>query len=260
MKKIFTTIVASLLVMQYATAWTGSLHAGIAAIAHDNLTEQTKKGIVEILGGRSIIYAASLPTSHNQNIAIAPNGKVLSAKKAAKSKCSEVASALLMDDIERAVAATRDPKTPKDTKAPLLKNLVAAIGDLHCPGHYIYTAEPKLREIYYLHTKDTNPRKFTELWESAAVQGTFGWKSNEFVHQLSRKTPEQVAAITAGTVTDWAERNAAEYRPLYDTIESGHHFEQSIEYRLWLNKIYPIAVEQIAVAGYRLAALLNSIF
>ena len=86
MKKIFTTIVASLLVMQYATAWTGSLHAGIAAIAHDNLTEQTKKGIVEILDGRSIIYAASLPTSHNQNIAIAPNGKVLSAKKAVKSK------------------------------------------------------------------------------------------------------------------------------------------------------------------------------
>ena len=35
---------------------------------------------------------------------------------------------------------------------------------------------------------------------------------------------------------------------------------QSIDYRLWLNKIYPTAVEQVAVAGYRLAALLNSIF
>ena len=260
MKKIFTTIVASLLVMQYATAWTGSLHAGVAAIAHDHLTEEAKRGIVEILDGRSIIYAASLPTNNHQNIAFDAKGKLLSAKKVAKSKCSEVASALLMEDIERAVAAIRNPKTAKDVKATLLKDLVAAIGDLHCPGHYIYTAEPKLREIYFLHTNDTNPRKFTEFWESAAVQCTFNWKSNEFVHQLSRKTPEQVAALTAGTVTDWAERNAAEYRPLYDAIESGHHFEQSIDYRLWLNKIYPIAVEQIAVAGYRLAALLNSIF
>ena len=249
-----------MLVMQGASAWNGSINAGIAAIAHDNLTAEAKQGIVEILDGRSIVHSASRPTNHHTNVAINGKGKVLSAKKAAKSKNSEVKSALLLEDINRAIAALKCDKTPKDVKATMLKNLVCAIGDLHCPGHYIYTAEPKLREIYYLHTDDANPRKFTELWESAAVQGTFGWKSNEFVHQLSRKTPEQVAAITAGTVTDWAERNAAEYRPLYDTIESGHHFEQSIEYRLWLNKIYPIAVEQIAVAGYRLAALLNSIF
>ncbi|MBQ5701026.1 MAG: hypothetical protein IIV68_02760, partial [Alistipes sp.] len=40
----------------------------------------------------------------------------------------------------------------------------------------------------------------------------------------------------------------------------GRWFEQGIDYRLWLNTIYPTAVEQVAVAGYRLAALLNSIF
>ena len=40
MKKIVTTLCALLLVMQSASAWNRSIHAGIAAIAHDNLTEQ----------------------------------------------------------------------------------------------------------------------------------------------------------------------------------------------------------------------------
>lgn len=260
MKKIFTTICALVLVMQGASAWNGSIHAGIAAIAHDNLTAEAKQGIVDILDGRSIVHSASRPTNTHPNVAINGKGKVITAKKAAKSKCSEVASALLLEDIERAIAALKSVETPKDVKAVMLKNLVCAIGDLHCPGHYIYTDAPEYRDLVYLHTIDTKPRKYTDLWEGAAVQGTFGWKTNEFVHQLSRKSPEQVAVITAGTVADWAKANGAAYRPLYANFENNRHFEKSIDYRLWMNTIYPVAVEQVAVAGYRLAAVLNSIF
>ena len=34
---------------------------------------------------------------------------------------------------------------------------------------------------------------------------------------------------------------------------------KGIDYTLWKNKLYPVAIEQIAVAGYRLAAILNLI-
>lgn len=260
MKKIVTTLCALLFVMQSASAWNRSIHAGIAAIAHDNLTEQTKAAIADILDGRSIVHSASRPATNHELIAFNAKGKMITPKKAAKSKNAEVKAALLMQDIEGAIAALKDPQTPKDVKAAMLKSLVIAIGDLNCPGHYIYTDALKYRDIVFFHTKDPKERKYTEFWESAAVQGTFGWLTNEFVHQLSRKSAEQVAQITAGSVTDWAASNAAAYRPLYKAIENNHHFEQGIDYRLWLNTIYPTAVEQVAVAGYRLAALLNSIF
>lgn len=260
MKKIVTTLFALLFVLQSASAWDRSIHAGIAAIAHDNLTTEAKKAIVEILDGRSIVHSASRPTDNHLLIAFNAKGKMITPKKAAKSKNDEVKSALLMEDINAAVAALKSEATPKEVKAAMLKSLVIAIGDLNCPGHYIYTDALDYRNIVFYHTADPNPRKYTELWESAAVQGTYKWLTNEFVHQLSRKSPEQVAAITAGSVADWAASNAAVYRPLYNAIENNHHFEQSIDYRLWLNKIYPTAVEQVAVAGYRLASLLNSIF
>ena len=249
-----------MLVMQGASAWNGSINAGIAAIAHDNLTTEAKQGIVEILDGHSIVHSASRPTNHHTNVAINGKGKVLSAKKAAKSKNSEVKSALLLEDINRAIAALKCDKTPKDVKATMLKNLVCAIGDLHCPGHYIYTDALEYRNYGLRYVDEQTPRKYTDLWEGDMVYGTFGWKTNEFVHQLSRKSPEQVAALTAGTVTEWAEANAVAYKQLYKDFENNRHFEKGIDYRLWMNTNYPVAVEQVAVAGYRLAALLNSIF
>lgn len=260
MRKIFTTIFAAALIIQSATAWTGSIHAGIAAIAHDNMTEEAKSAVVDILGGHSIVYAASLPVKIADNIAIGTNGKAVKAKKAAKSENKVVAEALLLQEIDTAIATLKNSSATKEQAAVALKALVCAIGDLHCPGHYVYTDALQLCDIAFLHTKDPNPRSFVEFWESAAFYGTYSWKTNEFVHQLSRKTPEQVAVITAGNIKKWADGNAASYRPLYSMVENGHHFEKGIEYRLWLNDIYPIAIEQIAVAGYRLAAVLNSLF
>lgn len=32
------------------------------------------------------------------------------------------------------------------------------------------------------------------------------------------------------------------------------------EFRLWLNGIYPFSTEQVAVAGYRIAKVLNGLF
>lgn len=260
MKKIFITIIACAFSITNVMAWTGSIHAGIAAIAHDNLTEEAKAAVKDILNGRSIVYAASQPVKTHENIAIAPNGKVVKPSKAAKSSNQEVAEALILKDIEAAIATIKDSKADKQQAAASLKALVCAIGDLHCPGHYIYTDALHYRHIAFLHTKDSKPRSLVALWEHAALYGTYAWKTNEFVHQLSRKTPEQVAAITAGNITKWAESNAAEYRPLYTIVENGHHFEKGIDYRLWLNDVYPVAIEQIAVAGYRLAAVLNSLF
>jgi hypothetical protein len=42
-------------------------------------------------------------------------------------------------------------------------------------------------------------------------------------------------------------------------LDTGTSFDKK-GLRNWQNKIYPIATEQIAVAGYRLAAILNGLF
>jgi len=62
-----------------------------------------------------------------------------------------------------------------------------------------------------------------------------------------------------GSVTSWVISNAAAYREIYTLLKDGQKFNQK-SYRLWQNTIYPISTEQAAVAGYRIAAILNGLF
>ena len=50
MKK-FIIIIAALCCSLSASAWSRHIHSGIAAIAHDNLTDEAKKSITELLDG-----------------------------------------------------------------------------------------------------------------------------------------------------------------------------------------------------------------
>ena len=114
----------------------------------------------------------------------------------------------------------------------------------------------KRKSYYYYNDKKHN---YMSYWESNSIRGTFDWRTNEYVHLLNRKSPEQIAQITAGSITDWVTGNAPLYRQVYGMLDTGTKFSKK-SLRLWQNKIYPIATEQVAVAGYRLAALLNSLF
>ena len=256
MKK-FIIIIAAICCSLSASAWSRHIHSGIAAIAHDNLTEEAKKSITELLDGKSIVYYAQhiydyadneayKHTKVWRNIAFTDKNKILKAKKAAKHEHKAVSSALAYEGLVSSLTALQSGKL---TKEQTRDNIL--------PTHYVFTDNLEKRKSYYHY----NDKKYSYMgyWESNSIRGTFNWKTDEFVHQLSRKTPEQVAQITEGSVTDWITGNAPLYRSVYDLLDTGTRFDGK-SLRLWQNKIYPISTEQVAVAGYRIAAVLNSLF
>lgn len=267
MKK-FIIIIAALCCTINASAWSRHIHSGIAAIAHDNLTEEAKMNITELLDGKSIVYYAQHVYDYADNeeykhtklwrtIAFTDKNKILKAKKAAKHEHKAVSNSQAYDGLIYSLTALQSGKLTKEQARDNVLFIITILSDLHCPTHYVFTDLLEKRKSYYHY----NGKKYSYMgyWESNSIRGTFNWKTNEFVHQLSRKTPEQVAQITKGSVTDWITGNAPLYRSVYDLLDTGTRFDGK-SLRLWQNKIYPISTEQVAVAGYRIAALLNSLF
>jgi hypothetical protein len=267
MKK-FITIIVALLTIQSVSAWSRAIHAGIAAIADANLTEQAKENIRQALDGRNIVYSAHWmydmektkgyeQTKNWRSVAVAKNNKPLNAKKSLNHKEDIVRRAQGLEALCAAINAIEAGGLTKEQLADNIRYIVTIVADLHCPTHYIYPEALSQRKMHYYY----NYKKYSYVgyWENNSIAGTFGWKSNEFVHILNRKSPEKIAEITSGSITSWIIKNAAEYRNIYTLLESGTTFTQS-KLRLWQNTIYPISTEIVAVAGYRTAAILNGLF
>ena len=211
MKK-FITIIVALLTIQSASAWSKAIHAGIAAIADANLTEQTKESIRQALDGRNIVYSAHWmydmektkgfeQTKNWRSVAVAKNNKPLNAKKTLHHKEDIVRRAQGLEALAAAIRAIEAGNLTKEQLANNIRYIVTIVGDLHCPTHYIYPEALAQRKMHYFY----NGKKYNYVsyWEHNSVAGTFNWKSNEFVHQLNRKSPEQIAAITKGSITNW---------------------------------------------------------
>lgn len=271
MKKHIFAIFALLAFAPSVSAWNGALHTAIASIADANLTPEARTKIEAALGDHSIAYYAHWmdDVQHKSeyqhvrdwhNVALSPKGKILSAKKADKSASDVVRRADALEGLARAVAALQNRNNLSAQElADNIRYVVYIVGDLHCPSHYVFTDLLEARKMKYQIEKEKKPRSYMRFWEGEAVTATFAWKNNEFVHQLNRLSPERVAALTDGSVMDWVVENAKIYRPIYSYLEPDQHFKRK-EYRAWLNKSYEMATDQIGVAGYRLAALLNGLF
>ncbi|MBQ7856771.1 MAG: S1/P1 nuclease [Alistipes sp.] len=271
MKKILLSIIAVLALTPAVKAWNGALHTAVAAIADANLTAEARKSIEAALDNHSIAYYAYWMeevsdteqyrhTENWHNVALTPKGKIIAAKKADKSDAGVVRRADALEGLSLAVAALQNRASlSKQEVADNIRFVVHIMGDLHCPSHYVFTDLLEERKIKYRYDKESKTRSYMKFWEGDVVHHTFGWKVNEFVHQLNRLSPEKVAELTKGSVCDWVTANAKVYRPIYSYIEPNQHLTAKT-YRPWLNKSFEMATDQIGVAGYRLAALLNGLF
>lgn len=271
MKKIYLLIFAAMTFSPAANAWNSAIHTGIAAIADANLTPATKKAVAEALDGHTIAnyaywmddvagidkYAASRQW---HNVALTPKGKIIVAKKAAKSQSEDIRSAQAFDGLVKAIEALKKRDTlSKEEIADNIRFIVYILADLHCPSHYVYSDLLAERSWKYFRDKAKKGDSYMTFWDGISITGTFNWRANEFAHQLNRKSAGEIEALTDGSITKWIESNAAEYRKIYSMITPDKRFDGK-EFRLWLNGIYPFSTEQVAVAGYRIAKVLNGLF
>lgn len=255
-----------------AYAWNGALHSAIAAIAEANLTPEAKSEIAKISDNESIVLnalwmdnRAEVPgfeaTLNWHNVAITKANKVVPVKKALKAKRDIEKTALAFEGLETVLKVLENRGAHSKAEVFAATNeLITILADLHCPTHYIYQdmSEADMNPFYFHGTK-TKSEDFKNFWEGNCIFHSFPWKTREFVHQLSRKSAEEVAALTSGSITKWVESNAVRYRWIYEVLPNGTRFKGN-DYRLWGNKIYPFSTEIVAEAGYRIASVLNGLF
>lgn len=270
MKKIYLLLLSALAFAPAANAWDGAIKTGIAAIADANLTPTAKKSIDAALGGHSITYYAywldnvSATEGYTQTkswhyVAFTAKNKLIPAKKTAKSKVEIVKSAQAYEALVHAVEVLQNRgNATKEEIADNIRFVVGILADLHCPSHYVYADLLPQREWkYYYGNKTYNYMRF---WEATAFTNAFSnWRANEFVHQLNRKSEEQIRLLTSGTLTEWIVNNADEYRRIYTMITPDQKFDKK-SVRLWFNQFYPLSTEYITDAGYRIARVLNGLF
>lgn len=265
-------LLAVLCAVQSVKAWHQNIHAGITTIVDANLTPETKAAIADYLPNKSLLFYANWhsfvekDTPYKEaakwhHIAIDKKGGIMPIKKVVKSKNELLSASLAYDGLSRAIATIQNrAQSTKEEVAAAICFLVHIMADMHCPTHYVYAdmpVEERMPEFFLPKAKKSE--NYQKFWEYEALTNTFNWRAGEYCHQLNRKTQEEVGKLTAGSVEEWLMHNAEEYRSVYRLVSSGVRFDKSA-YRLWNNRIYPIAVECVTAAGYRTAHLLNVLF
>jgi hypothetical protein len=137
-----------------------------------------------------------------------------------------------------------------------LKLLIHMVGDMHCPSHVVYSKDCGFKgHSIYMKGKKVNRHKF---WDSAPQYMHPKWKADRFVVAYDTYTPKQIKKICKGDAYKWSAQNANNIARTYGYWEKGTDFKNlSTKQRMQIDETLH---EQLAFAGYRLAATLNKIF
>ncbi len=136
-----------------------------------------------------------------------------------------------------------------------LKLIIHMVGDMHCPCHVGYHKNTGLKIPTIRHGKsNVNHHAF---WDSAPSYMHPKWKADNFLKACDTYTAKEIAKIQKGTPTKWAKDNAEKMVKTYTYWDEGENIKTlSPEQRKMIDDTM---FEQLTFAGYRLAAILNTI-
>lgn len=257
MKKfMFLLAVGLCMACTSALAWDGKGHTAIAYIAERHLTPRAKANIEKYIGNHSIAYYASwmdyyrkypgYEMTHHWHVDYWTDADRTDAD-------GNPAEPLAVHHIKRILNEMPDFRTLSDSTVNInIKLLVHMVGDMHCPVHIDF---PKYRPI------DVNVQgkkmRYHKMWDGAVVEIKHkGMSPLMLAEELDRCSDTEIAAIAKGTPDYWyaesiaAATKAYKIMPKNTKLTTDNYFNAAVE----------IADSQIRNAGYRLAAVLNSIF
>lgn len=260
MKKAVLILLTILISCAPSFGWGREGHEAIAKIADANLKPSAKKKIEKYLGGRSIVYYAKWMDDYRKTkeygfttgwhvACVDENLKYVHTPKNGDA----------LYGIGQAVEILKNYKEHSDSTVSVnIKYLLHLVGDMHCPSHVNYRGR---NQNYYVdfgggYVQPRQRMKIHTVWDQGAIQATRIWGLTDWVWELDRLSKKEIKEITAGAPLDWFEDNAQRCLAQFELSSTPEeHLEQD-----FVNKAMPLIETQILYAGYRLAALLNSLF
>jgi hypothetical protein len=95
------------------------------------------------------------------------------------------------------------------------------------------------------------------MWDARVLASKHdGTSPMQLSTELDTYTAEQIAAIQKGSIDDWHNESVEYSKRAIEMIPQN----KQVSYESYFNSAIEIAENRITAAGYRLAAILNSIF
>lgn len=132
--------------------------------------------------------------------------------------------------------------------------IIHLMGDIHCPGHVFFDGRNDVGGRFQVQYRGENIR-YHYFWDYTvfARNGIYG--ISDGVAMTDTATKREIKEITKGDIWDWVSDSAATCLPAYEMVPEDRVLPDS-----FATQVRPILYKQIRNAGYRLAALLESIY
>ena len=253
MKKfLFLIAFGTVAAVQGAWAWGQSGHDAIAYIAETHLTERAKTEIERYLG-HSIVYEASWMDDYRAE----PGYEMTNWWHVDYGKDEPTTGAdgrplepNVLRELNRAIERLRDYESLDDSTVVVnLRYVIHLVGDMHCPSHVNYQRS-RMRVFFFGVDK-----QYHSLFDGGILDRKHRWGYMDYKHQLDRCTPEEQAALAAGTPAEWFAETARDCSVIYEWAQPGDQLGLS-----FCNKAIGLLDHQLIKASYRLAKVLNELF
>jgi hypothetical protein len=267
MKKIITSVIAlvALFGVQSAKAWGTWGHHAVAFIAEKHLTPEAKAKCEQYLQFSLPHYSSWQDYWRNSHpfeeithwhmnrvdkdfVTVGTKGNVSRdavtqinriVKEMEKGKYKEMSDSLV---------------------AVNLKLLIHMVGDMHCPCHMAYSKDfLQQRGVkgvsIFVKGKKYDYHKF---WDAAPQIMHPKWRADDYLKACDTYSPKQIKKISKGNVYKWSMDNAKREVVMFDFWERHEELTKMSKERR--ERINDLMYQQLAYAGYRLAATLNKLF
>ncbi len=250
---------AGLLVPTNLTAWGPEGHIVIATIANARLTPAARAAVRQLLGRHSLASVANFadqirpqrPETANWHFVDIPKDETnydpgRDCQPSPKGDCVIAA-------IARAETALKDRSLPRKQRAEALKFLVHFVGDLHQPLHCSDNHDRGGNDVNVSFLG--RPSNLHRVWDSGII-GEVNLPPADYAAQLDSWLDSQdTSALEKGTTVDWALQAHKLAKDDAYKIPDNHQLDVS-----YVDENDPIVDQQLAVAGLRLAKVLNDTF
>ena len=287
MKKFFIVLAVALAAVSPSFGWGRVGHATVAKIAADHLTDNARKVLKEYLGDDTTVSIASdadvfrpvwvidlgfIPTNpgdarvtwlkkfdFSTPLNISPvSHSVTVDKDFAALRTDNLNGAYVNNAAYYVAQYAKELKEGAATMDPAMRKrkisiIVHMLGDMHCPMHIVYLDRDPVKGGFKvtINGKETSLHK----WWDGGIFSAEGYTSFVDVAYLAdTRTEEEIREITRGDIFDWVHETAVDSWPAHQIKEGD---EKDVSYS---SEMRPILLKQLRNGGYRLAALLNSIF
>jgi hypothetical protein len=285
MKKLILTCSLVLFSIQILFAWGQNGHRIVAQICYDNLNDESKKEIDQILGNDYLAQVATWPdfirsesnwdfTKPWHFITIDPGKTVQQVIDESKKKTSidnvveaiELMKAILKND-KSATSTFQDlmdanKVTPLNgsIKATALAFLVHFIGDIHQPMHVGKNNDFGGNKISVLFFDEKS--NLHSVWDSGIIdqeQLSF----TDFANFVDKHQSPNREKWQKTNIAEWATESVNHreniYNTLYDQTDKYETGLPSMSYQ-YQHDFLPVVEERLAAAGYRAARIINTLF